>query len=242
MRHSTHEENGTMSEKRIWPAAVPLSQSKTFETDERGVSNELTIEKHEDGAYRVFVKPEEDGADSTLVEDSDADAENFAAVRRLVRLVGAGDGHRLVVVLKGPKVWEVSSRNNEDAERPVTVEFDPGMSPDAHAQIDRLFRVLGGADADELDAKEERPIDADDSDRALVLPQGRRAKGDDPLTVGRGKHIVLARGTPAEIYPSHLLQALYEIERAIDGEPGDPGRAVHLAERVRRVTETRNAR
>lgn len=201
-----------MSEKSEKP------EERTFVTDDR----KLVVEKHDGGnAYRVFVRPEETSYDTTLVETTD---DEFAHVEALQRLASASDKDRLVIAPKAEGIWEIWAVYDAKAREPVAVEFHATPSPDEHAQIDRLFRVLGNEDLTE--DEEESPIDADDRDRALVLPAGMRTKKPGEPDSG-----------PADVMPSQLLVTLREIETLVDGRPGDPGRTMRLVDRVRDVLD-----
>lgn len=187
------------------------SRPRAFTTDERGATHRLTIEKEDDG-YCVSVHSGDEEPDGVLVETTDS---GMTEIRHVRSMANAHEDDRVVIVPKGRGVFEVFAvHDDETARTPVVVEFSSSASPDETAQIGRLYRVLGEEELIEDTA--ERPIDADQRDRALVFPDGRRS--DD-------------------IYPSDLLHALHEVADLIDDRPGDPGRGVHLARRVESVLE-----
>ena len=192
---------------------------REFATDEKEAAHRLTIEKEADG-FRVSVRSGNEEPDGVLVEPSDPATTELAHVRRMV---DADGDDRVVIAPKGRGVFEVFAISEKEASAPVVVEFSASKSAGAAEQIGRLYRVLGGDDPaeDDVGGSDEAAIDADDGDRALVFSPGARTE--------------LPHGLARNIYPSDLLAALREIEAEIDRRPGDPGRAVHLSERVRCV-------
>lgn len=184
MRHPPRQEERTkMSEKKVEP------KPRAFATNEAALFHELIVERYDEGErYRVFVRPDETEPDGVLVERGDEGFEHVAAIRKMV---DASNEDRVVIIPKGAGIFEAYAVHDKSAREPATIEFSRSNSPDEHAQIDRLFRVLGEEELSE--DEEECSIDADDEDRALVLPLNKRAKGDD-----------IPRDVVAELLASHL--------------------------------------